>query len=173
MTDERKHTRSDVRNVSGGILHPHNCSHVRMNFAVKQVNAGHIERRGKRSILRRILIKDDTGPGRFHQEGNRMTRTRAAVVDFEINSLTGSDGSERGPRDLTSEPVPGSSVRLMVSTAPPSACTVLGVTAVSASRVNVVKVNNAEWGLFIVLWFVVDQLGGASDRVYKQKVAQL
>jgi hypothetical protein len=60
----------------------------------------------------------------------------------------------------------------MVSTAP-SAYTLLGVTEISASSVSVAKVNNAEWGLFIVLWSVVDQLGGASDRIYKQKVKQL
>jgi hypothetical protein len=36
-----------------------------------------------------------------------MACTRAAVVDFEINSLTGSDDSNGCSRDLTSEPVPG------------------------------------------------------------------
>jgi hypothetical protein len=76
-----------------------------MNFAVEQINAGHIEGRRKRSILRRILIQDDTGTCRFHEKGNRMTRTRAAVVDFEIDSLTGSDGRKRRPRDRTFEPV--------------------------------------------------------------------
>jgi hypothetical protein len=35
-----------------------------------------------------------------------MTRTRAAVVDFEINSLTGSNGRKRRPCDRTFEPVP-------------------------------------------------------------------
>src|SRR5262245_12817815 len=78
-----------------------------MNFAVEQVNARHIEGRRKRSILRRILIQDDMGSRRYHQKGNRMTRTRAAVVDFEIIALTSPDNSKRCPRDLTSEPVPG------------------------------------------------------------------
>ena len=36
-----------------------------MNLAVEQVNARDIEGRRKRSILRRILIQDDTGPTGF------------------------------------------------------------------------------------------------------------
>ena len=36
-----------------------------------------------------------------------MACTRAAVVDFEINSLADSNGGKRRPGDLTSEPVPG------------------------------------------------------------------
>lgn len=106
MTDERKHACCHVRDIAGGILHSHHRRHIRMNFAVEQVNAGDIEGRGKRAILGRILIQGDARSGRFHQEGDRMARTRAAVVDFEINSLTSSDGGERCPRDLTSEPVP-------------------------------------------------------------------
>jgi hypothetical protein len=77
-----------------------------MNFAVEQVNAGDIEGRGKRSILRRILIEDDTGTCRFHEKRNCVARTRAAVVNLKINSLTGSDCGKRGPCDRTSEPVP-------------------------------------------------------------------
>ena len=106
MTDERKHACRHVRDIAGGILHAYHGSHIRMNFAVEQVNARDIEGRGKRSILRRILIEDDTRPRRFHQKRNRMARTRAAVVDFEINSLTSSNGGKRCPCDLTSEPVP-------------------------------------------------------------------
>jgi hypothetical protein len=106
MADERKHARRDIGDVASGILYSHHGSHVGMNFAVKQVNAGHIERRRKRSILRRILIEDDTGTCRFHEKRNGMTRTRAAVVDFEINSLTGSDSRKRRPCDRTFEPVP-------------------------------------------------------------------
>jgi hypothetical protein len=77
-----------------------------MNFAVEQVNAWHIEGRRKGSILRRILIQDDTRTCRFHEKRNRMARTRAAVVDFEINSLTRSDGRKRRSCDRTFEPVP-------------------------------------------------------------------
>ena len=77
-----------------------------MNCAVEQVNAGDIEGRRKRSILRRILIQNDTGPGRLHEKRDRMARTRAAVVDLEINSLTSSNGGKRSPCDLTFEPVP-------------------------------------------------------------------
>jgi hypothetical protein len=48
--------------------------------------------------------------------------------------------------------LPGSSVRLMVSTAPPEACTLLGVTAVSASSASVVtQFNNGKFSLFIAL----------------------
>ena len=106
MTYEREHARRDVRYVASGIPYCHHGSHVGMNFAVEQVNAGHIEGCRKRTILRRILIQHDLGTCRFHEKRNRMTRTRAAVVDFEINSLTSSDNSNRCPRDLTSEPVP-------------------------------------------------------------------
>ena len=76
-----------------------------MNFAVEQVNAGNIERRRERSVLRRILIQHNMRPRRFHEKRHRMARTRAAIVDFEINSLTRSDGGKRRPCDLTSEPV--------------------------------------------------------------------
>jgi hypothetical protein len=107
MADEWKHARRHIGDIASGILHSHHSSHVGMNFAVEQVNAGDIEGRRKRSILRRILIQDDTGTRRFHEKRNGMTRTRAAVVDFEINSLTGSDGGKRCPCDGTSEPFPG------------------------------------------------------------------
>src|SRR5436309_9974883 len=103
MTDERKHACRHVRDIAGGILHSHHGSHIRMNFAVEQVNAGDIEGRRKRSILRRILIQNDTGPGRLHEKRDRMARTRAAVVDLEINSLTSSNGGKRSPCDLRSE----------------------------------------------------------------------
>jgi len=123
-----------------------------MNFAVEQVNAGDIEGRRKRSILRRILIQDDMRSRRFHQKRNRMARTRAAVVDFEINSLTSSNGGKRGPRDLTSEPVPRLVGEIIVSAAPPSAWTILGVSVVSASSASLAKFSNAELSLFIVVW---------------------
>ena len=68
----------------------------------------------------------------------------------------------------------GSSVRFIVSTAPPSACTLLGVSIVSASSVSVVKFNNAELSsIHSDLGLLLTQLGGASDCVYKEKVRQL
>ena len=74
MTDERKHGCRHVRDIASGIFTPTHGSHVGMNFAVEQVNARDVEGRRKRSILRRILIQDDTGPRRFHEERNRMAR---------------------------------------------------------------------------------------------------
>jgi hypothetical protein len=48
--------------------------------------------------------------------------------------------------------LPGSSVRLMVSTAPPEACTLLGMSAISASSATVVtQFNNDKLSLFTVL----------------------
>src|SRR4029453_12165666 len=49
--------------------------------------------------------------------------------------------------------LPGSSVRFMVSTEPPEACTLLGVTAVSVSSASIVtQFNNDKFSLFIVIW---------------------
>src|SRR4029453_4118795 len=47
--------------------------------------------------------------------------------------------------------LPGSSVRLMVSTAPPEACMLAGTSAVSPSSASVVtQFSNDKFGLFIV-----------------------
>src|SRR5215475_10126016 len=67
--------------------------------------------------------------------------------------------------------LPGSSVRLMVSTAPPEARTLPGVSAVSASSANVVtQVSNDKFSLFMVnLGLLLIKLAGLSNASRRKR----
>src|SRR5437867_2960283 len=63
----------------------------------------------------------------------------------------------------------------MVSVAPPSACTLLGVTAVSASSASLVKFNNAELRFFHsdLGWWLIKLKAIAENQHAATKDAQL
>src|SRR5215510_8366221 len=76
-----------------------------MDLAVKQIHARQVEVDRERPALRLVLIHNDVGAGRLHQEGNCVLRTGAAVTDLKIHPLTRSYYCKRGAGQLTLEPV--------------------------------------------------------------------
>src|SRR5262245_870804 len=105
MSDKRKHGSCNVGDLPSRVLHPYYGRHVRMDLAMKKIDAWHIERRRQRPVLRLILVQSNARTSRFNQQRHSVACAGAAIVDLEIDALPGVDSSKGRAGPLAFEPV--------------------------------------------------------------------